>query len=154
MRHLYRFFAICLLTASTGAYAQSDRASAESARSASNPIHAAKEAAAQSAAESWLVLLDRGEFGLAWDACAQTFRDRVPREQWVTGLPTVRSPLGPVRARQIEVAGYKTSLPGAPDGEYVTIRFRSDFEKKSKAEELVTLSLEDGRWKPTGYSIR
>jgi hypothetical protein len=78
----------------------------------------------------------------------------VTREQWVSSLPATRAPFGAAKSRQVDAAAYRTSLPGAPDGEYVTVRFRTKFEKKENAEELVTLAYEDGAWKPTGYLIK
>jgi len=116
-------------------------------------VEEAKEAAAQAAAEKWLALLDRAEFGKAWDECAQLFRERVTREQWVDGLPATRKPFGAMKERRFEIAVYKTELPGAPDGEYVTARFITTFEKK-EAEELLTLALESGVWRTTGYLIK
>ncbi|HVG04761.1 MAG TPA: DUF4019 domain-containing protein [Burkholderiaceae bacterium] len=113
-----------------------------------------RELAAQTAGERWLVLLDRGEYAKAWEECAQLFRQRVTREQWVDSLPATRGSFGPVRSRKVEVAAYKTSLPGAPDGQYVTVRYRTSFEMKDGAEELLTLAFEDGLWRPTGYLIR
>ena len=113
-----------------------------------------KELAAQAAGDKWLGLLDRGDYGKAWDDCAPLFRQRVTREQWVDSLPSTRAPFGAVKSRKVEVAAYKTSLPGAPDGQYVTVRYRTTFEKKDNAEELVTLVLDDGVWRPTGYFIR
>ena len=58
-----------------------------------------------------------------------------------------------MKSRKVEVAAYKTSLPGAPDGQYVTVRYRTTFEKKEDAEERITLVFEDGVWRPIGYSI-
>ena len=113
-----------------------------------------KEIAAQAAADRWLALIDRGEYGQAWDDCAQLFRQRVTRQQWIDSLPTTRAPFGAAKSRKAELAAYRTSLPGAPDGQYVTVRFRTNFEKKEDAEELVTLNFEDGLWRPTGYGIR
>ena len=59
-----------------------------------------------------------------------------------------------MKSRKVEVAAYKTSLPGAPDGQYVTVRYRTTFEKKENTEELITLAFEDGVWRPAGYFIR
>ena len=120
----------------------------------SNSAAALKELAAQATAEKWLGLLDRAEYAKAWDECAQLFRDRVTRQQWVESLPITRAPLGAAKARKVEVAAYKTSMPGAPEGQYVTVRFRSTFENKDNVEELITLVLEDNVWRPTGYVIR
>lgn len=121
---------------------------------AGDSSNAFREIAAQAAGEKWLGLLDRGEYGKAWDECAQLFRQRVTREQWVDSLPSTRAPFGAMKSRKVEVAAYKTSLSGAPDGQYVTVRYRTSFEKKDGAEEVITLALEDGVWRPTGYSIR
>ena len=116
--------------------------------------NAFRELAAQAAGEKWLTLLDRGEYAKAWEECAQLFRQRVTREQWTDTLPSQRGSFGPVRSRKVEVAAFKTSLPGAPDGQYVTVRYRTSFEMKDGAEELITLAFEDGLWRPTGYFIR
>ncbi|MGZ8993263.1 MAG: DUF4019 domain-containing protein [Burkholderiaceae bacterium] len=121
---------------------------------AGNSSNAFKELAAQAAGEKWLGLLDRGEYGTAWDQCAQLFRQRVTREQWIDSLPSTRAPFGAVKSRKVELAAYKTSLPGAPDGQYVTVRYRTSFDNKENAEELVTLAFEDSVWRPTGYFIR
>lgn len=161
MNFVHRLLFLCLLAATFEASAQSvpsrpeskPDAGATGASSARNADQSVKEFAAQSAAESWLSLLDRGEFGAAWDRCAQAFRERVTREQWIEGMPKVRTPLGVVTSRSAELASYKNSLLGAPDGEYVTVRFKTVFDKKS-AEELITLSFEESAWRPTGYSIR
>jgi hypothetical protein len=121
---------------------------------AGDSSNAFKELAAQAAGDKWLGLLDRGEYSKAWDDCAPLFRQRVTREQWVDSLPSTRAPLGAMKSRKVEVAAYKTSLPGAPDGQYVTVRYRTNFEKKDNAEELITLVFDDGVWRPTGYFIR
>ena len=121
---------------------------------AGDSSNAFRELAAQAAGEKWLGLLDRGEYGKAWDECAKLFRQRVTREQWTDSLPSTRAPFGAVKSRKVELAAYKTSLAGAPDGQYVTVRYRTNFEKKEDAEELITLAFEDSVWRPTGYSIR
>jgi hypothetical protein len=121
---------------------------------AGDSSNAFREIAAQAAGEKWLALLDRGEYAKTWEECAQLFRQRVTREQWVDSLPSTRAPFGAMKSRTVEAAGYKTSLPGAPDGQYVTVRYRTNFEKKDGAEEVITLAFEQGVWRPTGYSIR
>ena len=50
---------------------------------AGDSSNAFRELAAQAAGEKWLGLLDRGEYAKAWEECAQLFRQRVTREQWV-----------------------------------------------------------------------
>ncbi len=114
---------------------------------------ASKELAARGAAEKWLALLDAGDYGAAWDQTAKAFREKVKREQWVESLPKSRGALGAVKSRTVEVSSFKPSLPGMPEGDYVTVRFSSNFEKKSDAQELVTLVYEGGAWRPLGYGV-
>ena len=49
---------------------------------------------------------------------------------------------------------YTTSLPGAPDGEYVVLQYESEFQRKKYAIETVTPMLDDGQWRVSGYYIR
>jgi len=54
----------------------------------------------------------------------------------------------------VKSSEYRTTLPGAPDGEYVVIQFDSSFEHKESALETVTPVLEEGKWKVSGYYIK
>jgi len=47
-----------------------------------------------------------------------------------------------------------TSLPGAPDGQYVVLRFETSFDNKAKAIETVTPMLDDGTWRVSGYYVQ
>jgi len=114
---------------------------------------ALKELAARAAAEKWLAILDAGDYGKAWDQTAKAFRDNVKREQWVESLPKTRGALGAVKSRSVEVSSFKPSLPGMPEGDYVTVRFATNFEKRNDAQELVTLVYEGGAWRPLGYGV-
>ncbi len=116
---------------------------------------AEREAAGQLAAAGWLLLLDRRDWGRAWDTTASTFRMSVPIGAWMDGIPKVRDPLGAFVERQPAEKAYKTKLEGRPDGEYVTVIFLARFSGKAEVQEVVTTVLEpDGRWRVTGYSTR
>jgi Protein of unknown function (DUF4019) len=122
-----------------------------SAEPASNP----HVAAATRAALVWLGSIDQESYLESWDAAAETFRQAVSRGDWANSVARARRPLGVLVSRQVQSAEYKTSLPGAPDGTYVVIEFRTSFEKKAHAVETVTPMLEDdGTWKVSGYFIR
>jgi len=119
-----------------------------------SPLIAAKEAAAAQSAEAWLRLMDNGEYGKAWDESGAPFRNMVARQQWVEGLPKDRAALGKLKSRKLEDVMYRSSMPGAPDGEYVMTRFFADYEKNAKVEEIVSLMYVDGTWRPIGYGTR
>ena len=114
-----------------------------------------KEKAALAAAQEWLSMVDSGDYWLSWMEAAEYFRNAVTAEQWVQSLKAVRKPLGKVISRDVKNTVYKTSLPGAPDSEYVVIRFAAVFERKQSAIETVTPMVQkDGSWRVSGYFIK
>jgi hypothetical protein len=118
-----------------------------------NEAQAFKELAARVIAERWVALIDAGEYGKAWDQCAKVFREKVTRQQWVEGIPKSREPFGAMKTRRVEVSSFKPTLAGMPDGEYVTVRFATTFEKQQDVPELITLVYEGGAWRPLGYRV-
>jgi hypothetical protein len=63
--------------------------------------------------------------------------------------------MGKLISRKVKTQVYKTSLPGAPDGEYVVIQFETSFKNKKAAVETVTPMMdEDGVWRVSGYYIK
>lgn len=113
------------------------------------------EKIAVAAAETWLTLIDQGEIGKSWETSAALFRGAVTQEQWEQMVGAARGPLGNLISREVDQAKYETSLPGAPDGEYVVIQFNTVFENKATAVEKVTpMKDPDGEWRVGGYFIK
>ena len=114
-----------------------------------------REQAASAAGEKWLVLVDGGHYGESWDGASSAFKRAVSKEQWKGLLKANRRPLGDLKSRTQKSATYTTSLPGAPDGEYVVLVFDSSFANKKAAIETLTMSLDkNGEWRSAGYFIR
>ena len=112
-----------------------------------------KEKAA-AAAEKWLSLIDGEKYGESWKEAAEFFRNAVKQGQWEQSMQSMRKPLGKLVSRQVKSKTYSTSLPGAPDGEYVVIQFETPFEKKKSAVETVSPMMQkDGQWRVSGYFI-
>ena len=149
--------------AALAAQAQNTAPRAPATAPASAPAAAAEgvipnpemERAGQTAAQGWLLLLDRKDWGTAWDASAAMFRQAVPLSAWMDGVPKLRDPLGAFVERAPATVVYKKTLPGRPAGDYVTAIFTSKFANKAQVEETVTTVREaDGRWRVTGYTAR
>jgi hypothetical protein len=116
---------------------------------------AGKEAAAVSAAGKWLATVDAGKYAASWKEAAGFFRDAITLQQWEQSLRAVRKPLGRLLSRKLQSKSYMTSLPGAPDGEYVVIQYATSFEHKKTALETVTPMMDkDGKWRVSGYYIK
>jgi hypothetical protein len=115
----------------------------------------AKENAAVLAAQHWLAMVDGEKYAKSWEEAAEYFKGAVTREQWEQSLRGVRKPLGEVVSRKVKSKTYVTSLPGAPDGEYVVIQFETSFENKKSAVETVTPMMDtDDKWRVSGYYIK
>ena len=100
--------------------------------------HPKASKAALEAAEVWLALVDTEKYEASWDEAASYFQGAVSTEQWLSSMQSVRKPLGQKLSRSLKSQKYHTSLPGAPDGEYVVIQFNTSFEHKLSAVETVT----------------
>jgi hypothetical protein len=107
------------------------------------------------AADAWLAVVDEGRYGDSWEQACAYFRNAVPKDQWERQAAGVRRPLGKVLARELDSAKYTTVLPGAPDGEYVVIQYKTKFENKASSIETVTpMRDQDGTFRVSGYYIR
>jgi len=107
------------------------------------------------ASNAWLAAVDAEKYDDSWDQACAFFKGVVPKEQWVRQVAGVRGPLGPVVSREVASAEYTTKLPGAPDGEYVVIQYRTKFQNKADATETVTPMRDpDGVYRVSGYYIR
>ena len=114
-----------------------------------------KDEAAIAAAEDWLKLVDDGKFAESWKEAAEYFKGVVKQDQWEQSIQSVRVPLGEVISRRLDAKTFATSLPGAPDGEYVVIQYATSFENKASAVETITPMMEkDGQWRVSGYYIK
>lgn len=117
--------------------------------------NAAAEQAAIKSAQAWLDLVDADSYAQSWENAAAAFKVAVNQADWEKTVRAVRAPLGKMVSRKIKSQQYATSLPGAPDGEYVVIQYATTFENKADAVETVTPMLDkDGQWKVSGYYIK
>lgn len=108
-----------------------------------------------SAAKTWLGLVDAKQYKESWVEAAPFFKDRITEIDWVKMISLARGPFGELKSREFKTAKYATSLPGAPDGEYVVIQFKTSFTNKADAVETITPMKDDkGAWRVSGYFIK
>jgi hypothetical protein len=112
------------------------------------------ERAAIQCANAWLALVDTAKYDESWDQTAEFFRNAVAKEKWENATKAFRAPLGKLVSRELKSRRYTTSAPGALDGQYVIIQYKTTFEKKASAIETVTPMLDkDGKWRVSAYSV-
>ena len=111
--------------------------------------------AAVKAAEKWLSLVDNGEYARSWEESARFFQTNMTQEIWEKALTGFLPGFGEMKQRKVSKSSYLTKMPGGPDGEYVMIRFETDYANKKAAIETVTPKKEeDGKWRVCGYFIK
>ena len=114
-----------------------------------------KEAKAVETSKKWLSLVDDGKYSDSWETAADYFKAAITKTQWVQAITGVRKPLGKVISRTLKSKQYRTTLPGAPDGEYLIIQFETSFDNKKTGIETITPMLDkDGVWRVSGYYIK
>jgi hypothetical protein len=117
--------------------------------------HQAAIKEATSSAETWLALVDDGKYDSGWDAASPVLQNAVTKESFAQKVAAARQSLGKVLSRTLTLARYMTNLPGAPDGEYVVLKFDSSFENEKSATETIAPALDkNGKWRVSGYYIK
>jgi hypothetical protein len=125
------------------------------AMGAGTAVEPAPGAGGERAANAWLKLVDDGKYVQSWQDASSYFRSQVTQADWVGTIASLRQALGGLAARELASTQTATSLPGAPDGNYVVIQYRSSFTNKRSATETVIMVLDkDGQYRLAGYFIR
>src|SRR5215213_4429182 len=107
------------------------------------------------AADAWLAHVDAGEVEASWEAASSLFRQVVDLAQWREQFEKLRSVFGRTLRRELGDVRYATSIPGAPDGEYVVSEYAAELERKREAcETAVAMREADGSWRVGGYFVR
>lgn len=119
------------------------------------PVSKAPASPVISTVSEWLAIIDAGRYDESWSKASALFKGAAKVDQWVQALNGVRKPLGAVLSRNLSNVATKTSLPGAPDGSYVILTYKTSFAQKKDAVETVTFMKEnDGVWRAAGYFIK
>jgi hypothetical protein len=108
--------------------------------------------AAIGVAQQWLGFVDKGQYAESWSATGSLFQSNMQQDRWVQTLTGARTPLGTVVSREVAGSELRSSLPGAPAGQYAVVSFATDFQNKPDIIETLTMVDEGGQFKVVGYS--
>ena len=124
------------------------------------------EDTAQAAAESWLKLVDTGDYSASWDQAAQAFKGAVKQAEWTQVAGGIRAPLGALVSRKLKSREYTEKGPTtrviggrvytwSGPAKCVIIQYDAVFSNKASAvETVIPIPGPDGVWRVSGYSIR
>jgi hypothetical protein len=106
-------------------------------------------------AKAWVAIVDAKDYQKSWDEAAPFFKGKVTAETWKKMADAVREPLGEVASRELLNAQFSKQLPGAPEGEYVVVQFKTSFaNKKDAVETVVPMKDDKGVWRVSGYFVK
>jgi hypothetical protein len=128
-------------------------AGTQQAEPAADP-HLAEEQAAERQALGFLGYLDHGRYADSYAYTGMLIRAQLDRDSFAKQLEKARAGTGPLVSRELIDASYTTTVPGAPDGQYVVLHYAASFANRQQAEETLTLSLAKGYWRVNGYYIK
>jgi len=117
------------------------------------PDHNVAIAAATEEASHWLDALDAHRYAEGWDDAATVMKEGRSQDDWVRDISSPRESLGKPVMRELQRADYSTTVRGAPEGNYVTVTFLTQFANTPPAVETILLTLEDSHWRIAGYNI-
>lgn len=151
-KHLFCLLAAVIVAASTTSTVCA--AGPDEARKSATVCTAGPDEAFKSA-RVWLDIADKGDVTTAWEQTSAVFKGLVSASEWEKFLAKARGLFGVVGSRKLLSLEVTTSLPGAPDGEYVVLRFQTEFANKKEAIETITQHKDkDGIWRTAGYYIK
>ena len=104
---------------------------------------------ATAAAKAWLALVDAGKYAESWEQASSLFRGKITKDGWVSRI-TPRGSFGKLRERKLDSATYKI-VDGRPA---VVILWSGSYEAMPSLTEQVTMTLDDGKWRASGYFVK
>jgi hypothetical protein len=125
----------------------------QQAEPAADP-HTAEEQAAERQALGFLGYLDHGRFADSYAYTGMLIRAQLDRDAYAKQLEKARTGVGALLSRELIDAGYTTTVPGAPEGQYVVLDYGASFANRQQAVETLTLAFAKGYWRVSGYYIK
>ncbi|MGC2398533.1 MAG: DUF4019 domain-containing protein [Acidobacteriaceae bacterium] len=116
--------------------------------------HAADEQAAERQALGFLGYLDNGRFADSYAYTGMLIRSSLDQQTFASKVENARAGVGALQGRDLIDASYTTSVPGAPEGQYVILHYHASFANRPDAVETITLALAKGYWRVSGYYIK
>jgi hypothetical protein len=109
---------------------------------------------ARRAAQSWLALMDGGQYAESWQEAGRLFQRSVTADAWARQAAGIRQRTGSSIARELVTDTEVTDPPGVPPGEYFRIRYETECASAGVVRETVLLQKESGRgWRVVSYVV-
>lgn len=121
-------------------------------------LNADFESPAKSAADAWLVLVDRGDYSQSYAAASRIIRDNRTSSSWLQHMWDVRHCLGAVEGRDLISCQMCCNPSDMPSGQYYYFQYHTCFQCGDPVCETLILRSERDcacgcRWKVAHYCV-
>ena len=116
--------------------------------------HIADEQAAERQALGFVGYLDHGRYADSYAYTGMLIRAQLDRDSFAKQLEKARAGTGALLLRELIDASYTTTVPGAPEGQYVMLHYSASFANRQETLETLTLAFAKGYWRVSGYYIK
>ena len=107
------------------------------------------------AVESWLTLIDSGQYATAWKSASEMAHKRFYEKQIVDVFTAQRSPLGAVVSRTQIAVTPTHALPDGTVGNFDAITYRTTFQASPHPYvESIVLTVEKNEWKILFHNLQ
>lgn len=108
---------------------------------------------AAKASLAWLTLMDAENYQASWDTASTRLQQYASRKDWSTQAKEQRNALGPVlRRKQILEQGRHTS--DMSHSLYFVLIYETNFQKRGKMFETLTLVRDKDHWQVAAYVLK
>jgi hypothetical protein len=117
------------------------------------PVKETEQGQAEAVANSWIGLVDAGQYGKAYEEYPARIKVSETKESFLERMRRRRAPLGSVVSRSL-ISTFAHQLQGAPTGNYELLVYHTSFAAKPYATEHVVVTKESGTWQVSSYRIK
>ncbi|MEZ5314635.1 MAG: DUF4019 domain-containing protein [Chlamydiales bacterium] len=103
----------------------------------------------------WINLIDQQQYMASWLEASQIVHSITTQKQWAAAMRETRLGYGVVNSRKISSHDTVTQLPGEMHGNFMILKYNTNFSKKPYQVETITLMIESRLkiWKVISYRI-
>ncbi len=101
----------------------------------------------------WLAVVDKGDFGNAYDMTTKALQFTMPRNEWVPMMKAMKGSKGEVTERKVIDIRTAKDPKGAPQGDYMIFIYETTFSNGKKATEILSLQEYNGVWRVYSYTL-
>ena len=109
---------------------------------------------AQTAADSWLQLIDAKQYDQSWTASSQGLKNMFNQFAWGIRTQALKAPYGNLETRTLVNTESKSSIENLPAANYIVLTYNSKYSLEEVTEEVILKEAAPDQWNVLLYNIK